>query len=260
MKYAIVALLLITKTTFAIQCGDTVYSPGDGEFDAQEYNFVKCISCDPGDRRRELIGDRILTTPTGANTCTATQLGYYIGTDEKIKKCPTGCTMCMDSSTCSSCESGYLFDTDVSSCLQPKTGCLDYAATTSDTAGLAAVNCLWCAEGFYLDAEGACQACIDNCGACTGATAADCTGPGPGYHLASGVLTACTIENCMDCSGDVSDCEACVGTHFLYLTDPKMCLPIAEITEAINKLIEEAFKPIASLMVVFSLSALTYIF
>ena len=85
-------------------------------------------------------------------------------------------------STCTTCASGYIVSTDLTSCQACPANCgsgCTYAASGA--------TCTTCSTGYYGDGTTTCTACGNGCADCTGASGAGCSCTGGTTNiLASG--------------------------------------------------------------------------
>lgn len=131
--------------------------------------------------------------------------------------CQASCATCVDSTFCSSCNSGYFnaANGDYALCIACPVGC---SACSSLTA------CSTCLTGYRL--SGTCLQCPPNCNQCT---ASACTTCATGFALITGGCVPCTTSanggtaGCLVCSvnsGSIS-CSKCADGY--YLTNSNTC-------------------------------------
>lgn len=265
MKYTILALLIVAKATYSIECGATTYAAASPN-DAATLMMKYCDVCDtaaapPSPRAPTRL--RVLAAPTGADLCLTPTPGYFVNTaDGVLTACSPNCADCTDGSTCVTCDGGYFLETTGSTCYQDPS-CADYTAKSG--AATTDAVCAVCAPGYYEATAGdatTCTMCETGCGACTAAAAAGCTTAAPGWRLDAGALTQCTDTNCAACDSDVAVCDSCMSGYVLFTppteiasTVGQACVNTASLATTVTSIITAAFKQIASVLALASLVA-----
>jgi hypothetical protein len=123
--------------------------------------------------------------------------GYMV--NGAIKLCSPGCNDC-SSGECTSCLTGYTFDSTTATCFTCALNCIACSASNPN-------SCTACITGSYLSGT-SCLPCNRTCIACSG-TANSCTTCPPGQFFDSG-QGQCTFcqKNCQTCTSDTV-CTLC---------------------------------------------------
>ncbi len=136
--------------------------------------------------------------------------------------CISGCSNCVNPTSCISCFDGFVLDSNnfCTRCVKPCKSCTTDALDT----------CLSCFSGFYLS-SGTCIRCHDSCLTCSSSAADNmCTSCKVGFYIDSATDTgACApcIEDCVKCSKQIAAtdalCEVCkLGS--VYHPTVKKCI------------------------------------
>ena len=91
-----------------------------------------------------------------------------------VMLCPPGCSYCTNPTSCSSCQNGFVLDSNnfCNKCTGPCKTC-----TTSELD-----TCLSCFNGFFLS-SGSCLRCNDTCLTCSSPAATDCSSCKVGFYI-----------------------------------------------------------------------------
>jgi len=114
-----------------------------------------------------------------------------------IQLCSPGCSSCA-TGTCTSCFSGYIFNSNSATCLRCGPNCLTCSSSNAN-------QCLTCINGSYLSGTN-CQPCSPTCITCSG-TASSCQTCLPGQYYSGSSCAPCSL-NCFNCSS-FSQCITC---------------------------------------------------
>jgi proprotein convertase subtilisin/kexin type 5 len=117
--------------------------------------------------------------------------------DGKVKLCPRGCTNC----ECTSCISGFVYDSSSKSCFACAPGCIECDSTVL-------TKCTYCYPGYFKNSTNNCQPCQAPCLTCS-VSATSCSKCPPGQYYSTG-LTQCDNcpRNCFNCTNG-SACSTC---------------------------------------------------
>ncbi|MBR2068563.1 MAG: hypothetical protein IJ877_02255, partial [Candidatus Gastranaerophilales bacterium] len=110
--------------------------------------------------------------------------------------CPTGCSACSGSSTCSSCNAGYYKNGN--SCTACSGG--KYQPNNSSTA----TSCSNCSSGYSTNGTSCTGTCYTGCYACTGTSSSACTSCKAGYRKNGNSCTACSNGTYQSTNGSTS--------------------------------------------------------
>ncbi|EGR27277.1 leishmanolysin family protein, putative [Ichthyophthirius multifiliis] len=172
-----------------------------------------------------LFLDKVLAKCVVSTSCPSTTFANT--TNQECTNCTlTGCTKCLNSSTCSTCAVGYrLVGSVCSNCTSPcltcqstsSTSCLSCELITQFLNGTSCVTT--CPVGTYPDTfTKLCKACsLTGCSACSSATV--CTTCASGYTLSSNncVIPSLCTSPCKTCySTDKTMCTSCISGYYLF--------------------------------------------
>jgi len=121
--------------------------------------------------------------------------GYMV--NGQIKLCPPGCSDC-SSGTCTSCMTGFAFDSSASICYTCGLNCINCVPSNPN-------NCSSCMAGAYLSSN-TCLPCSTTCITCSG-SANSCSQCPPGQYFQSNQCALCP-NNCNTCSSQ-NICNQC---------------------------------------------------
>ena len=144
-------------------------------------------------------------------TCSSCFSGYYLNqTSSLCFKCDylmEGCSTCANATYCYECNSNYLINLanrQCQTCANNQTGCLTCNTTT----------CLTCMPEYYLLA-GVCTRCNSaklNCLRCS--SAGSCVQCVFGFYSSGGNCLSCNA-NCQFCYNSATNCSACVRGYYV---------------------------------------------
>ena len=130
----------------------------------------------------------------------------------KCLNCPTGCSSCTGSSTCTGCKPSYYYNN--SWCFQCDPSCATCNGPTN-------TECLTCNTSSY-NISTSCFKCDPSCATCDGPTNANCLTCDTGYYLDrskkclicdTGYYLDGTGSNCLAC---FTGCEMCSGSNYCF--------------------------------------------
>ena len=128
--------------------------------------------------------------------------------------CNSLCNTCesTDPTKCTSCNTGYYFDSTAKSCTQ----CTQTNPNSCKACASAVSTCTECKLKYYLD-NGQCKSCSGGCKKCSSDTV--CTECSTGYYLKNSACDTCRMPNCKKCSS-ATTCTECDSGNYLT-TDGK---------------------------------------
>lgn len=158
--------------------------------------------------------------------------GFFPTSDKSCSPCSYNCYMCVSSSKCIECFSGYSIGGVCSRpCPDQCSYCDYFGDCESCLAGyvLTNGNCVCPSEGHYLF-EGYCYACIGNCSSCN--STEYCNKCSNGYTLTSGKCICPTegyvlvADKCLSCGYQCSNCNSiyyCNKCNISYTLKNGLC-------------------------------------
>ena len=174
---------------------------------------------------------------TGDTACVC-ESGSIAIADSLCVDCIANCEVCPDLFTCTSCSSGYYYDSYTYQCAPCLANCAVCSDSSSCTTCANSYNkvdgqCYLCPVGEYSSGTG-CLSCISNCDVCSdGLSCTVCSSGYPYYVL--GVCSQCQVGNyydsveCAPCIGgcdqcsDGSTCNTCSDGYFYDSTPSASC-------------------------------------
>ena len=143
-------------------------------------NSTICIECDSGYYKNEgkciKCSENCKLCNNSSTTCTECNYGYYLNLN-KCEKCSNECNYCINSTYCSFCNSGYLFNSskECNNC-PPNSPYMiynysinQYECNSTCPEGKRPNSnsyCTYCQSNTYNDTDRKCQKCPSNCNNC----------------------------------------------------------------------------------------------
>ena len=160
-----------------------------------------------------------------AGACTQCRARYSLAAGACESNCATGCSSCVNSTFCNTCNSAYYYMGDNNTCVQCPNApnCIQCNSSVPEM-------CLQCSPGYWTNSNGTCVACPAYCAQCTSATFCTQLLQPMGYVLVatsmtSNVVAACD-PGCSTCSAsNPQECTDCMSGYYLMSATFSYCLP-----------------------------------
>lgn len=164
-------------------------------------NKGNCVKC--GDNCKTCI---LNSQGQTFNTCTECNSGYVVNSTGNCVQCPTNCNECrinpdnQSNTLCLqfACSTGGLVDSDFTceSCPSSLGNCAKCVKDINNK-----FICILCSYKTYLDKEGSCKSCVNDCSFCADGNGCLPNGCSDGYirHRTAGICVPCTGKGVKRC-------------------------------------------------------------
>jgi hypothetical protein len=160
-------------------------------------NTASCSTCNSGyfysgTQNKCLLCEDIFSGCTACSTtlpvsCQTCQTSYFVNSTSGCTQCVGNCTICSNTASCSTCNSGHFYSGTQNKCLL----CEDIFSRCTACSTTLPVSCQTCPTSYFVNSTRGCSPCVGNCTVCSNSSS--CTTCNSGHFYSS------THNRCLLC-------------------------------------------------------------
>lgn len=200
---------------------------------------LNCLSCSA-----VIFNCQTCATSGTSVTCSTCLAGNYLSsTAYTCYPCPATCSACLNSTYCTSCETGYELSSNLCVCGTACNDCMSNSTGICSSCTYSpSFSCSSCVTGYY-SSGGNCLLCNlvwSSCTECTISTCLSCQSPfivvstGCACNNTAGLYKSIVGSTCLSCSSIIANCSTCSNTGSTicsscdlgyYVSSSQVCSP-----------------------------------